>query len=393
MLSWLSVKMSKFMYHISMPETMGRVYGKYPRIITALLSTCTSAALVAMQVHIVSQVISGCINSVSPISITILATLMLVAYTIFGGIRAVVLTDVSQFITFVSLICLLAWLMFTKTGLPTSKILAFVTTQKQFAWSELFFGQKKLVFILRYLSIIFFFIEPGYMQHMYMASAPSQAKKVFLYAGIIGFFITLCCILAGVFVSAWIPPNVPLEQTFNYIMAHASPLFKGILCMCLLALTMSTADSRLHICAVMISYDILPMLLRVRLRKNISCTDHYRVAYISILVIAMVAIILSLNSPYLSIVRGMTNWLHSFYMPIVVAPFILAVLGFRSTSRTALIGMATGALAVVAWPKWISPLLLTNSSAFPCVLVNGLAMLAAHYLSPRSRRTKKLDST
>ncbi len=57
---------------------------------------------------------------------------------------------------------------------------------------------------------------------------------------------------------------------------------------------MSTADSRLHICTVMITHDILPVLLRVRLRKNISYPDHYKVAYISILVIATLSIFLSL---------------------------------------------------------------------------------------------------
>ncbi|TSJ81319.1 MAG: hypothetical protein NMK33_02350 [Candidatus Cardinium sp.] len=272
----------------------------------------------------------------------------------------------------------------TKKGFSISETLGFVTTQKQFAWSALLFGKKKLVYALRYLCIMFFFIEPAYMQHMYMSSDPSQAKKVFLYAGIIGFFITLCCLLAGGVVAEWIPSDVSRKYIFNYIMGHVSPLLKGALCICLLALTMSTADSRLHICAVMI-YDILPILFRARFRENVSCTDHYRIAYVSILVIAMLAIVLSLNSPYLSMIGRMTNWLHDFYIPIVVAPFILAVLGFRSSSPAALIGMATGALAVVVWPKWIYPLLRTTSNGFPCVLVNGLTMLAVHYVWPRSR--------
>ncbi|AXI24249.1 Sodium:solute symporter family protein [Cardinium endosymbiont of Sogatella furcifera] len=384
MLSWLSIRISKFIYHISMPETIGRVYGRYPRIITALLGCCHSIVFVATQVHIVSQVISRCIHSVNPHFITILAAVMLIAYTIFGGIRAVVLTDIWQFITFVGLICLSAWFMFTKTNHPISETLALKD-----AWGDLFLGQSTLVVMLRYLALIFAFIEPGYLQHMYMSSAPAQAKKVFLYAGIIGFIIMLCCILSGAFVAAWIPQEVPPKEIFNYIMDHTSPLIKGILCICLLALTMSTADSRLHVCAVMISYDLLPTLLRVRLRKNLSCIVHYRIAYISILVITTFVIVLCLNSAYLATLRDMSNWLGRFYIPIVAAPFILAVLGFHNTSPTALIGMATGALAVVAWGKWVYPILLTGSSTFPCVLANGLAMLAVHYIITTIKTYKK----
>ncbi len=96
MLSYLSIRMSKFMYHISMPETMGRVYGNYTRVITALLSVPHSIALIAAQVYILSDVISKCINSVNPVFITILASIILVAYTIFGGSRAVVLTDIGS---------------------------------------------------------------------------------------------------------------------------------------------------------------------------------------------------------------------------------------------------------------------------------------------------------
>ncbi len=216
----------------------------------------------------------------NPVCITILAAILLIAYTIFGGSRAVVLTDVWQSITFVGLICLLAWFMFIKTGRPIGETFAFVTTQKQFTWNGLFVGQTKLGLTLRYLTFMFGFIEPGYMQHIYMAAEPAQAQKVCLYAGMISFVIMLCCMLVGAFVFAWLPPDIPKNETLNYILMHISPLFKGIFCVCLLALTMSTADSRLHVCSVMISYDILPILLRVRLKKHLSCIAHYRVAYI-----------------------------------------------------------------------------------------------------------------
>lgn len=297
-LSWLAIRMSKFMYHISMPETIGRVYGKYPRIITAGLNICYSTVVIAIQIHIMSQGISICIDSYSPLLITIVTTLVLVTYAIFGGIRAVVLTDIWQCITFSILICLLAWFMFKQTNASFGANIAFVGMQKKFDLPYLFLYERKLVAALRYLATMVTCIEPTFIQNVYMSSSPSQAKKVFLYAGIIGFAIMVCFSLVGLFVFSWVPSNLSGMEIWHYIIGHTSPCLKGIICTCLLAMTMSTADSRLHISAVMISYDILPNILPVRFRKNLSAAAHYKMAYMAILVVTILAVPLALSSNY-----------------------------------------------------------------------------------------------
>ncbi|WP_243553070.1 hypothetical protein [Candidatus Cardinium sp. cBcalN2] len=78
-----------------------------------------------------------------------------------------------------------------------------------------------------------------------------------------------------------------------------------------------------------------------------------------------------------------------FSIPVVTAPFILSVFGFRGTSRTALIGMATGTLAILVWSKWVEPIdsEIGIDGAFPCMLANGLAMMAAHYLLKQPKDT------
>ncbi|MDN5246781.1 MAG: hypothetical protein QWI37_00840 [Candidatus Cardinium sp.] len=265
-LSWLGMHMSRFIYHISMPETMGRVYGNYPRIITAVLSVCFSTVVIAMQIRIMCRGISICIDSASPLSITLLATFVLVTYALFGGIRAVVLTDMWQLITFSAVIGLFAWFMFKKTGRSFGETIAFAATQKKFGLGHLFLYNRKPVAILRYLATMVNCIEPACIQNVYMSSSPCQAKKMFLYAGIFGCIIMVCLSLAGLFIFAWVPQNLSGMEIWHYIIAHTSPWLKGIICTCLLAVTMSTADSRLHICSVMISYDILPVRFR---KKNL----------------------------------------------------------------------------------------------------------------------------
>ncbi len=390
-LSWLGIRMSKFMYHISMPETMGRVYGKYLRIITAVLNICYSTVVIAIQIHIMSQGISLCIYSYSPFLITMVTTLVLVTYAIFGGIRAVVLTDIWQCIIFSILICFLVWFMFKQTNASFGATISFASMQKKFSLAYLFLCDRKLVATLRYLATMVNCIEPTFIQNVYMSSSPSQAKKVFLYASIIGFAIMVCFSLVGLFVFSWVPSNLSGMEVWRYIIGHTAPWLKGVICTCLLSMTMSTADSRLHISAVMISYDILPNILPLRFRKNLSPAAHYKMAYIAILMITILAVPLALSSSYF-IVDKVALLYSRFYVPVVVAPFILAVLGFRAAQRTALIGMVAGGLSVFVWRQWIGMLVGTNDCVFPCMLINGLVMLAVHYLWPHTKGIQTSDN-
>lgn len=68
------------------------------------------------------------------------------------------------------------------------------------------------------------------------------------------------------------------------------------------------------------------------------------------------------------------------FIPIVTAPFILAVLGFRGGSSTALMGMAAGIVTILAWNRWIEPTTAMNGS-FIAMVVNGLVMRVVHYVS------------
>ncbi|MGI2298806.1 hypothetical protein ACRRVB_03375 [Candidatus Cardinium hertigii] len=92
-ISWLAGRMSRCIYHISMPETMGRIYGKYARITTAILGLPYMIIFVAMQINVMSQAIHMCIPS-NACTVTIVATLILCLYTVFGGIHGITFTDV-----------------------------------------------------------------------------------------------------------------------------------------------------------------------------------------------------------------------------------------------------------------------------------------------------------
>ncbi|MDD9139658.1 MAG: HD domain-containing protein [Candidatus Cardinium sp.] len=375
-ISLLAVRMGPFMENLSLPETIGDVYGKYPRVITALASIGASVASLATQIIVMSQTISMCVDFLNFHIVTVFATLTLVFYSSFGGIRAVTFTDVMQFITFTIIIPLLALFMLHKVNKPVVEIISCLQRKEKFQFSNVFHFDIKLVaMITLILSNIMSWIEPTTMQKVYMSSGPIQARKVFEYASFFSFIIMGFIILIGLFIFV-VSPELPVTGIWDFIMVNIPSFLKGFVCISLFAMTMSTADSELSTCSVMISHDILESLRNV---KGTSYTKRVWVARLTTVILGLSAMFLAFK--YNDLLE-LLFLVFDFSVPIVTAPFILIIFGFRGTSRTALIGMATGILAILSWNHWIKPMTAIDG-AFFCMLANGLAMLAAHYLLPQ----------
>ncbi len=137
-------------------------------------------------------------------------------------------------------------------------------------------------------------------------------------------------------------------------------------------MTMSTADSCLNACAVMVGHDILEAVKGI---KDTPYPNQIRLARITVLVVGIFGMALAF---YYTDLLNLFVLALDVSVPIITAPFILAIYGFRSGSRTALIGIFTGLLTILSWNKWIEPLTGMDGS-FIAMLANGLAMIAAHY--------------
>ncbi len=387
-LSWLAGRMSKFIYNLSMPETMGNVYGSYARFVTALFEVCNAIIIVSLQIRMISEATSLFITSVSPLAITILITIVLIVYAMFGGVRAITFTDVWQCIIFSTLIIILAGVILKKTGKSPLEIIHFLQTQNQFQLHHIMPSHQKVPNTLRYLSTLFIALSPYLVQNVYVCHSPAQARKAFLYASIFSSILIGCIILVGLFVFAWLP-HLPSHNIWPQFLAHASPLVKGMVCIIILSFAMSTVDSRLHVASIMLAYDI-PKSIRL-LKKRLHAYQ-FRMARIILLALALLTMVLAFNCSLRTLLQGLI-WYGRLYVPTILAPFILAVLGFRTTSSAAAIGMTTGLLAVFVWQKWLAPIVGTNSGHVPCMLMNGLAMLTTHYLRatmPKGPATKKI---
>ncbi|WP_419241902.1 sodium:solute symporter family protein [Cardinium endosymbiont of Nabis limbatus] len=363
--SRLMGRMGPFMQSLSIAEMMGNVYGKCPRIITALFGIARSIVSITIQIIAMVQAISICVDLdlVNARVVTIFAALILIFYDTFGGVRAVTITDIFQFLTFTIVIPFLAWLMLKKTGRSVIEVVAFLQTQEKFQLSSLLHFDTKL--LSRVAMILCIMVPdmgtPEIMQRVYMSSGPTQAKKVFLYVCLLSVVISSFIRLIGLFVFVGGGEALPIEDIWCYIITNVSPTFKGVVCVSLLAMAMSTADSCLNACSVMVSHDILGTI-----QKEMADVYKLKIARSTTLVVGLSSMFLAF---YCDDLLALLMLGFSFSIPVITAPALLAIFGFRGSSRTALIGMATGVLAILAWNKWVEPVTGINGS-FICLYVS-----------------------
>ena len=73
-------------------------------------------------------------------------------------------------------------------------------------------------------------------------------------------------------------------------------------------------------------------------------------------------------------------WTSTFYMPIVTVPFIMSIFGFRSSSKSVLIGMGAGFVVVVIWELLIKDKMGNVGGLIPGMLANLTFLVSHHYL-------------
>ncbi|CCM09858.1 membrane protein of unknown function [Cardinium endosymbiont cEper1 of Encarsia pergandiella] len=103
------------MSHFSVIETIGYAYGKYLRIVAALLCIFVCIHMICRQISMICFIMDICIASIDPRKTAIWVAFMVMVYFALGGVRSVTNTDVLQGITCIAIIFFIVKLMFLKT--------------------------------------------------------------------------------------------------------------------------------------------------------------------------------------------------------------------------------------------------------------------------------------
>ncbi|MEF2229177.1 MAG: sodium:solute symporter family protein [Candidatus Cardinium sp.] len=387
---FIIVRMKEWLGDFSIAESMGRLYGRSVRILTAIFGIIVTIAKISAQFKIsliIIESITSCNAPAYANYYTVILGILVTAYTILGGARSVALTDVYQFCFFS--ICLP---ILTFTFLYNSQN-TWINWQKFVNMSQFNLSQidtwdisptwdNSLVHLFTYFiwHSIFTF-DPAQIQRFYMSSSIQQATKVFLKSGTIRIIFSLLFlfVIAALYTSGNSVP--PKQKILDYIMQlNHFPGIKGLLITSVIALCISTADSYLHTGSVLFANDIWPFITGSRER-----TDKYslKVVRISSGLIGIATILITLH---MSNIRQFLNKVFYFYTPSVTVPMIMACFGFRPRSVAVLWSMGINT-ALTVYHIFIRGQVIRERDVFLSLIYGASILLIFHYLLPKKLNT------
>jgi Na+/proline symporter/signal transduction histidine kinase len=360
-------RMGKFLGKISVAEAMGELYGKNIRIIVAVAGVIASVGFIAVQFKVFGNIASYFLNF-SAFEGILLAAFIVTAYSALGGIKAVTFTDVLQAFTFgfaVPIIGVMIWNQNYHESISLSNALS----NSKFDLSSVFSRDNPellpMITLMCYYAIPG--IEPDIFQRISMGSSVKQVKKAFLVSAVLVLCITIAI--------EWIPfllfnvnPNLEKSQLFGYIIDNYAGIvgLRGLVIAGIVAMAMSTADSQINSSSVLFANDVCHPL-------NLGKNKELLISRVFSTFLGISGIILATSSTDLLDIILTAN---SFYMPVVTAPVMLTILGFRTTPKIVLIGMVAGLATVFIWEF----LEIKGDSIAFSMLINAIFLLGSHYL-------------
>jgi len=320
---------------ISIGEIMGDLYGKPGQVMSGVANVLFSIAYVAVQVKSIGY-ICELFFGIDHLYGTVIGSLVVIAYSSFGGIRSVVFTDVLQFGILIIGIPLMANVALEKVGgweyllfnLPTQHV-------------ELASYKGSFSLFLTYVIVCAFpYFNPILFQRILMAKDGKQATQSLVISGIlyIPFYAVITIVaLSAVLMFPGIDPNSAFLNVLNYSLPT---VVKGIAISGVLAVIMSTADSFLNVSAIATTRDVFAVLWPSKIN------DKSELLLSRVVTVLFGLVSICIATMFYSMIDF---WLYfsNFWTPTVVAPMFLYLLNLKTDIKTYLVSVAVGFVSIV----------------------------------------------
>ncbi len=303
--------------HLSIPDRFHHHFGKQAGIISAIyILILASPAPYILSIGILLQFILHI-----PLGIALLiATIISLFYIWFGGFRAVVRTDILQFILMFTGFIFLLIFSWREAGPPTA-----IYNQLPQDHLNPTGGLPFQYLLVWFFIALWTFVDPGFYQRCAAAKTAKTARNGILISLGFWFIFDMLTLFTGLYAKALLPEG---EALFAFPRLGAEvlpPLIYGIFLTGILSTIMSTIDSLGFISAITFGRDILWRIQSPTIADhNAWGRESTKFVQKGLIAMAFIAIVLALSIP--SVVR-LWYVLGSILVPGLLLPFLLTFTG------------------------------------------------------------------
>lgn len=337
-------------------------------IISVILTTAITIAMA----YAGGELVNNIFGFPKQISITII-TIIVIIYSVFGGIRATIQTDAFQLINFVVIIPILAITMLTNDAFSWDAY----TPQAMQATSSAYDENT----ISSILGLLIFWIlggvgfEAPWVSRFLAAKNPKVTTKATFFAGLFIFCWTALMIFIGS-LGAYLHPELTNSDQLLLQIAelHFPGVLYGIFIIAMIGVVLSSMDTTLNGASVIFSEDVVGGIW-----SDISDAQKLKISKRFTIAIGIIAIFIA---GYLSSVLGAIMSILSFYLPIMAPVTLFSVFKNQHHWQSAIVSMVTGFLVYLAWENFGGGWL---PSTFVGIVISSLSYLFSDFYLEKNK--------
>lgn len=334
---FIAPRMGQFPQALSLGDMLYPSFGLTGKVGVGLFSVLFCMGLVGAQVSAIGYIFETLLD-VPRFWGIIVGCGIVVAYVTFGGVRAVVITDIIQF----AVLALGIPLTLLFGLLNIGGISAFIanTPIDHFSLS----GSMSL---LSFISLFIAFLlgealVPPYVQRLLIAKDPRHAAKGTLWSGLFSIPFFLITGLIGL-IALNLDPDLNANLALPYTIQQVLPVgLKGIVIAAIISIVMSSSDSFLNAAGIALTNDIV-----IPLRDHsLSEKQKLMIAKATTFAVGIAAIFFAMN---VDSVLDLLLLAYDFWAPTVLPLIVAAIFGLRANARVFIYSAIAGTLAMALW--------------------------------------------
>ncbi|OGO95696.1 MAG: hypothetical protein A3F41_03690 [Coxiella sp. RIFCSPHIGHO2_12_FULL_44_14] len=323
---------------LSIGDIVAKGYGAWAQVITGLLGVILCTGVLGAQVGAMGAVFHTFFN-VSPLWGILIGFSIIILYSSLGGMRAVVYTDILQFLVLVIGIPLTLWVGIHHVGgfsawmqkIPPHQLSFLSNPQAGLLFASLF-----ITFMLGETLV------PPYVQRLFMAKTCKETQRGTLASGILSIPFFLIAGAIGLVAYA-INPAIDANLALPYVVQVALPVvLRGFVIASILAIIMSSASGFLNAGAISFVNDMIRPLSRHRVNQTVLL----RLA-------KSVTVFMGIGSVFFALlIKNVLDVLltaYQFWAPIILVPTAAFLLGTSVKPRDFFIGASGGVMMLLIW--------------------------------------------
>ncbi|MEZ5943632.1 MAG: sodium/solute symporter [Planctomycetaceae bacterium] len=326
-----------------------------------------------------AAVVVSSMTQFSETAVIITLGLVAISYTMLGGLRAVMWTDVIQFFVFAFTVFITIYLILSLTGLTAGKVMQDYVTNHEVTYMDWKLSMTEkygtwALLIGSFLEGLSAFGADQVAVQRYLSAKSEQTSKIGAMLNLAGMWIVIPGLLfVGICLHAHYTATPgelgqgTLEEMLandakladkgmsTFVRLHFPPGFAGLFMAALLAAIMSSIDSGVHSVATVITVDFRDRLMPWLRPK----TDAAELFFIRILVvvIGILSIVLACFAGKLGNVFEVAKILTAAFGGPLLAMFLLGFFSRRTTSPGVFTGVLIATLvtgALIATQNWFA---------------------------------------